>query len=333
MEELKERFLRPGRKVLDIFPIAMFLSVLISLFGTLLSVPLLRFAGLVVTDSSPAYLDFANDYLAFLGIWIVTFLVLAVFPSNHPMLRCFIPTLRKGNTIGLSLLGLFIGFTLNATCVGISILKGDLALSFNLFEPLPLLFLLFAVFIQSGAEEIVDRLYLFQKLRRRYRSPWFAIIVSSATFAVLHLANPGITAVSVIQILLIGVICALFVYYFNALGAAIGIHTAWNYTQSIIFGLPNSGLVSEYSVFKIDAAANGPFFDTVFGVEGSIGAVALYVLVLIALFAYVKVKHVEPYDIWAEREQKLLEEQGISAISAGEPTSSPAAPKGPRHMA
>ncbi len=33
-----------------------------------------------------------------------------------------------------------------------------------------------------------------------------------------------------------------------------GVHMAWNYTQNIIFGLPNSGIVSGFSLFKLDAA-------------------------------------------------------------------------------
>jgi hypothetical protein len=53
-----------------------------------------------------------------------------------------------------------------------------------------------------------------------------------------------------------------------------GIHTGWNFTQNYLFGLPNSGLVSEASVFHLDAA-NGItnlIYDWDFGVEGGLPA-------------------------------------------------------------
>ena len=54
-----------------------------------------------------------------------------------------------------------------------------------------------------------------------------------------------------------------------------GIHTAWNFTQNFLFGLPNSGLVSEASVFKMDAinAQSNLIYNYEFGVEGAIPAV------------------------------------------------------------
>jgi len=58
-------------------------------------------------------------------------------------------------------------------------------------------------------------------------------------------------------------------------------HTAWNFSQSTVFGLPDSGEVSAYSIFTMDTstAKSGFFYDTVFGVEGSIGAVLILVIV------------------------------------------------------
>jgi hypothetical protein len=79
-------------------------------------------------------------------------------------------------------------------------------------------------------------------------------------------------------------------------------HTLWNFAQNIVYGLPNSGVVSLYSVFKLDAASSGFFFDPVFGVEGSIGAVILLALTLVGLVAYAKKRGLKPYDLWADPE-------------------------------
>ena len=56
------------------------------------------------------------------------------------------------------------------------------------------------------------------------------------------------------------------------------------------------------SVGTIDAASSGFFFNPVFGVEGSIGAVLLLVLLLVGLIVYVKKRNLKPYDLWADSE-------------------------------
>ena len=47
---------------------------------------------------------------------------------------------------------------------------------------------------------------------------------------------------------------SLMVYYMDSLWCAFAVHTAWNFTQNILFGLPNSGINVPYSVFKLNAA-------------------------------------------------------------------------------
>ena len=162
-----------------------------------------------------------------------------------------------------------------------------------------------AIFIQSGAEELMDRYYLYEKLRRRYASPLVAILVNSLVFMLLHIPNPGFTAKAGSQIFLIGVIFSLLVYYYDSLWAAIWFHTFWNFTQNIIFGLPNSGIVSEYSIFKLEAvtAQSGLFYDVKFGVEGSIGSSLVLMVILIAIILMNRNKP-EKSDVWAQAEEK-----------------------------
>ena len=118
-------------------------------------------------------------------------------------------------------------------------------------------------------------------------------------FGALHLTNPGVTPVAIVQIIVIGIMFSLFVYYYDALWIPIMIHTGWNFTQNIIFGLPNSGIVSKYSLFKLDAASarNGLFYNTGFGVEGSVGATCLIILVTVILLVINRGKP-ERRDLW-----------------------------------
>ena len=281
MEEFKNRYLRPGRKVTDQFLLASVITFAIlaiaELFLPIGSLLLGTFERLLGGDHDAAV--FLEAYFSFISIWIGMFLVVLIFKINRPMLHAVKYCGSKdrglngnpaGNNVWGLLIGLALGFGTNGICILLSALLGDIHLSYSGFKLIPFLVFFISVFIQSAAEELANRWYLYQKLRRRYKSPWFAIIVNSLLFMAMHLANPGITFLSLVQLILVAVFLSLIVYYYNGLWIAMAFHAGWNFTQSIFFGLPNSGIVSAYSVFRLDAASatNGPFYNVNFGVEG-----------------------------------------------------------------
>ena len=231
-------------------------------------------------------------------------LIVAALVVENMNLFFYFPVLILAGVITGLLIGLALGFGTNGFCVLMSALLGDIHLAYSGFRPVPFLLFFVCVFIQSAGEELADRWYLYQKLRRRYQAPWIAIFVNSAVFMAMHLFNPGISILPVIQIFIVGVVFSLFVYYYNGLWIARAFHAAWNFTQSIFFGLPNSGLVSAYSVFKLDAASatDGPFYSVNFGVEGSPGAVLILLAVGIVVFLKNRGKG-EHTDIWAKNDQ------------------------------
>ena len=310
-------FLRPGRRKSDMFLLACFITLVLILVGTLLGGPIIRLTGLPRAISeedmlrvvqgqvslqevtgAPDYLSFSSLYFGFIGIWISFALVMAIFPASRKMLGKLL-FVRDKRSLALFGIGALLGFGINSICVIASVFMGDVSLHFERFEIGPFLLLLFAVFIQSGAEEISCRLFLYQKLARRYRHPLVPIIVTALFFALLHGFNPGMTPIAFVQLLVIGLLFAVLVCYYDALGACIAMHTTWNFAQNIFYGLPNSGVVSLYSVFELDAASNGLFFNPVFGVEGSIGAVILLTLTLVGLIAYARKRGLKPYDLWS----------------------------------
>ena len=317
MNEIKEKLLRPCRVITDNIIIAIFFSLLLMTAGVMLSGPLIRFTG--IKNWAADYFQSDNltaffiDYLEFIGLWIAILLGAIIPKKNRPMLRSFLPN-RRGNNLKGIIAGILLGFGANGFCVLMSVLKGDIKLSYSGIEPGILLLFIVVVFIQSGAEELVDRFYLYQKLRRRYRSPLIAIIVNSAVFMALHILNPGFTAIAGSQIFLVGIIFSLFVYYYDSLWAAMWFHAAWNYTQNIIFGLPNSGIVSEYSIFRLEAASatSGLFYDVKFGVEGSIGA-SLVLIILIIILVLINRYNPECHDCWAEAEAAASAKAAFSA--------------------
>jgi len=315
---LRDKFVRTTGKFTDIIPIAVVETLVLVFVAAIVASVLFSVIGIpgiprelfsdpeAAAEQVPAYVSCAAEYLTFVGFWVVFLLAIVIPPSNRRMLRKLVPG-WGGNTFKSILFGLLAGFVLNATCVVISIFTKDVALSFDHFEPLPLLIIFGAVFVQSSAEELVTRLFLYQKLRRRYKSPIVAMVVSALFFMALHLANPGINTAAIIQIVSIGVLFTVLVHYYDALGACMMIHTTWNFTQNIIFGLPNSGIVSQYSIFKLEAASSGPFFDPAFGVEGSYGASALIIASIIVLVVIAKAQHRKPDDLWGDGEAYVEE--------------------------
>ena len=308
MREFINRITRPCRKITDNIIIATVLSLVIMVLGSILSGIILNLTGFRTFLSNYLQNDnlemFLSSYLEFIGIWIAVLIFTAVPKSNRPMLKSFWHN-RNGNNLKGILAGILLGFGTNSFCVLMSWLSGNIKFSYYGFEPVILLMFIAAIFIQSGAEELMDRYYLYEKLRRRYASPLVAIIVNSLVFMLLHIPNPGFTAKAGSQIFLIGVIFSLLVYYYDSLWAAIWFHTTWNFTQNIIFGLPNSGIVSEYSIFKLEAvtAQSGFFYDVKFGVEGSIGSSLVLLVILMAIILMNRNKP-EKSDVWAQAEEK-----------------------------
>jgi len=330
MNEFKEKHLRPGRKATDQFLIASVLSVLIVTFSAML-LPLGKlamgfFEWVLGGDRDAA--EFLRNYFDFISIWIGLFLIVILFKGNRPMLKAAkyespriraagIGGNRAGNNFRGFLIGLALGFGCNGFCILMSVLMGDISLSYSGFKLVPFLLFFVCVFIQSAAEELVDRWYLYQKLRRRYRAPWIAIAINSLVFMALHLFNPGISLLALTQIFLVGAVFSLFVYYYNGLWIAMAFHAGWNFTQSILFGLPNSGIVSAYSVFRLDAASanSGLFYNVNFGVEGSLGAN----IILLALGIFILVINRgkgEHTDIWAEADQAAIAKRAAEAAPA-----------------
>ena len=309
MKTFLNRILRPCKKWTDILPIAAVLSFLMVAFGQLAGSFILSlgvsdvFKSVAGDESSGVFLGM---YFSFIGIWIVSILYMLIFKANRPMLKA-VRHNRRGNTFGWGLRGLLIGFGMNGLCILISALMGDIKLTFNAIDPLLILLFFVCVAIQSGAEELADRVYLYQKLRRRYRHPAVAILGNALVFAAMHLGNPNVGPLPLTQIVLIGVLFSLYVYYYGSFWCPVMIHTGWNFSQSIIFGLPNSGIVSAYSIFKLDAASarNGLFYNVGFGVEGSAGACAVIALVLVIVFLRGRQRKYRE-DIWKPVEEQLL---------------------------
>ena len=249
----------------------------------------------------PDWVQTSVFYFMFLGIWI--FFLLMMFIKLFKPVKTALWTKTSGNTVGKFIIGFLIGLGMNGACILAAYLHGDIKLTFDSFRPLSFIFVLFCVFVQSSAEELVCRGFLYQMIAKNYK-PWLAIAVNSLFFGALHLGNPGVSWMAILDIVVTGVLFSLMVYYMDSIWAAMAAHASWNFCQNIIFGLLNSGLSTPYSVFKMDpdSARNSFAYNIDFGVESTPFAIGIQVVVLIIILIWGMAKKKKPTDIWAMAE-------------------------------
>ena len=288
---------------------SVFISVLLFLMmfilGTAIGLPLSTLFESFSNGENSEFVKILGDNFSFLGYWIIAIVYLLIARSDRPILRA-IGTEPKGNNIKMLLLGLPLGLGLNALCVAVAAMHGDIQLFFSSFPVIRVLLIFISVFVQSSGEEILCRAVLYQRLRKGYRNPWVAILLNPFIFMLVHAFIPGITIWAIISICLVGIVFSLFVYYFDSLWMAMGMHAAWNFTQNFIFGLPNSGTVYNLSIFKIDTAAakDSLFYNVEFGVEATLTAVIVFLIATVVIIYIGEKKKLKSTDIWANSVRK-----------------------------
>jgi len=116
---------------------------------------------------------------------------------------------------------------------------------------------------------------------------WPASIVLSLGFAAAHLSNGGEAKVGIVAVVFFGLVLCFSIWRTGSLLWAVGFHFMWDYSESFLYGVPDSGFVSPQHL--LSAKFSGPAWITggTVGPEGS--WFIFFVLALIAVvihFAY-----------------------------------------------
>ena len=133
-------------------------------------------------------------------------------------------------------------------------------------------------------EEIVFRGYLLNNLLESINK-WWALIITAAFFAFMHLQNNNITAVSILNLFLAGMILGINYIYTRNLWFAIFFHFAWNFFQGGVLGYKVSGIESGASIMQQNLSGDPLLTGGLFGFEGSAICTILLTLMLI-IFAW-----------------------------------------------
>lgn len=168
--------------------------------------------------------------------------------------------------------GWLLGAALMCLVVATIAVAGDLNLSaggWPALAGLPAIPLLAGVF-----EELIARGVVFRNLENLFGSE-IAIALSAALFGWLHIGNPSATALSATAVGLEGGVMLASLYVVTrSLWWPIGVHMAWNFTQTSVFGIADSGNPGRG---LLHTALAGPEWLTggAFGVEASVVAVVV----------------------------------------------------------
>ena len=194
---------------------------------------------------------------------------------------------KRGKLAKNITIGLFLGFLQISTYVLLDMGSGVLGYQGMNLGNLNLFFLAYfiAFFIQSTSEEFLVRGILTRVLYDKYGKN-LAIILPSVFFGLLHLGNEGVTILSTLNTILVGIFFAKLLFYTENIMVTSGAHAGWNFSMAMIYGLNVSGFSGFDSLlnFKI---LNYALYDKVYGPEGSI-VVTFIEIISIFIISYLK---------------------------------------------
>lgn len=134
-----------------------------------------------------------------------------------------------------------------------------------------------AAFLAVGfCEEMMSRGFLMTVLKTT-RNKYIIVLLPQVLFALLHALNPNVTALSLANIFLIGIVFSLQFIKTGKLWLPIGLHFTWNFFQGNVLGLQVSGIETP-SVIQIQDTGSRFLNGGAFGAEGGIIVTAVSLL-------------------------------------------------------
>ncbi len=169
---------------------------------------------------------------------------------------------------GLISIGFFTLIILNLTSIDLTY--------FSIYDQI---FYFFLFIVVSLNEEIAIRGYILHNLCQSFNK-YIALIISSFVFMGMHLGNPNIDMLALMNLFLAGIFLGVYRIHKNNLWFPIGAHLMWNYLQGPIYGFEVSGNKIN-SLFEQKLQGHEVLTGGNFGYEGSI---ILTVFLIISIY-------------------------------------------------
>ncbi len=278
--------LRWPQKLDKLYPV---LALLVALFIIFVGTGLLLFMANLLVDRTGINLDFllhsdnpdvaeaVSLVIGFLPIYILVWLWLWLI-ERRPFWTIGIERASMG---GEYLRGLAVGFLMFSASIAIIVATGSMELSkvdFTGAAITGVMVVFLGWMVQGAAEEVLTRGFLLPVIGLRW-GVIAGVILSSSLFASLHLFNPSVSLLAILNLFLFGVFAALYALAEESLWGVFAVHSVWNWAQGNIYGLEVSGKQMSTSQL-MRWTAIGPDWLTggSFGPEGGVAVSAVLIV-------------------------------------------------------
>lgn len=146
----------------------------------------------------------------------------------------------------------------------------------------------FGYLIQGMAEEVLCRGYFMVSVGRRYPMA-AAVALNSLAFAALHLLNPGISVLPLINLTLFGIFASVCFIKTENIWLIGAIHSIWNLVQGNVYGIKVSGMDTSCTILQSSMTEGKELMNGgIFGLEGGLAVTIVLVIGIAILFFYKK---------------------------------------------
>jgi len=212
------------------------------------------------------------------------FLILAIWLPLFEKRQLWSLGMTRYRAVWFYLRGAIVGFVMFSTAIGILAMMGFVDVEVNSPQPQGVmalsgvLIVFFGWLVQGAAEEVLTRGWLLSVIGSRY-NVLSGILLSSSLFVVLHLLNPSVSLIAMLNLFLFGLFAALYALYEESLWGVFSLHSVWNWAQGNVYGFEVSGNPQAGGTL-IDLMETGPDYLTggAFGLEGGLAVTSILIV-------------------------------------------------------
>lgn len=228
--------------------------------------------------------DIANSFITLFSFALVVILIY-IYVTKIEKRSWRSVGFSKGNAISSTLKGASIGFLMFLAVVAIGFALGQFTFrGFDFSQSIYALPFLIGFTIQSFGEEICTRGWTLTYFYKRH-SLLVAILAANIIFILPHALNAGFDMMSAVNIFLVGTLFAVMFLRFDNVWICGGAHTAWNFSQGVIFGFSVSGSPTP-SLLKFEQASQNIVAGGAFGPESGLIATVVIIAALALMVHY-----------------------------------------------
>jgi uncharacterized protein len=112
---------------------------------------------------------------------------------------------------------------------------------------------------------------------------WTAALVISILFSGEHASNRGESPIGLLTVVLVAMVFCLSLWRTGSLWWAIGFHAAWDWSESFLYGVADSGLMAQHHLYTTHPIGKPILSGGATGPEGSIFIIPILILVSLGI--------------------------------------------------